>query len=85
MLFEFGVTAIPVQLMPSVEYIVRLVPLLEIATNLPFPYATDCQSLFAAGVRCVQFMPSGDVAKRLTAPLLATATNKPLPYVMAFN
>ncbi len=56
----------------------RLVPLGATAANILLPYATEAQEFAAAAALAVQFTPSGEVMTRFV-PLLATATNRPLP------
>jgi hypothetical protein len=69
-----------------------LVPLELTATNVPtpltVPYVTDCQLLSAAALRAVQVIASGLVITRLAIVpevVSLTATNRPSPYVTAFQ
>ena len=57
-----------------------LLPLLETATNIPFPYATAFRPVAIGDVRAVQFLPSGEVMIVFVAVSLATATKSPFPY-----
>jgi hypothetical protein len=57
----------------------------ETATNVPLPYVTEYQVLFAALVLAVQVTPSGEVMTRLFEPSEDTATKRPFPYVIDFH
>ena len=68
-----------VQVMPSVEEAAVVEPY-AIATKVPFPYVTECQSDTDGIVRVVQVIPSVDEAA-VVVELYAIATKVPFPYV----
>jgi len=66
-----------VQVMPSGDVIILLLPVASTTTNRPFPYAMLCQFKLAERVLCVQVIPSGDVAAVVDPEIMATKV--PLP------